>query len=101
MKKIKLFVDDVRDAPIGWVQTRKIDITILLLEAGIVETISLDYDLGLANHKTGYDIIKWIEKQVATKGFIPPVIEIHTQNPVGSKRMEAGIKKIKELAGQV
>lgn len=38
---------------------------IRLLEAGLVEELSLDHDLGDDDRGTGYDVILWIEAAVS------------------------------------
>lgn len=97
MSKIKLWVDDYREAPTGWVWVREYDSAILLLAAGIVKEISLDHDLGL-HSPDGYQIAKWIEEQIAkNKDFMPLIINVHSLNPVGREQILACIKKIKEL----
>jgi len=44
---VKVFLDDVREAPAGWIRCRTPDEVIVLLETGDVEELSLDHDLGL------------------------------------------------------
>jgi len=93
---LKIYLDDIRKAPEGWTKVISAEMAIQLLKTGDVEEISLDHDLG-ENKKTGYDVAKWIEKQVLIKGFISPIILVHSANPVGRQNIEAAIKKIKEL----
>jgi len=57
----------------------------------------LDHDLGDDAHGTGYDVILWIEQTVATEGFIPPKITVHSANPSARQKMEAGISSIQRL----
>ena len=63
----------------------------MILELDEVEELSLDHDLGLAREDgrelTGYDVFRWIEKQVATVGFVPPKLSGHSANPPGHERM--------------
>jgi hypothetical protein len=93
---MKVFLDDVRDSPEGWLRTYSVEGTIELLESGFVTELSLDHDLG--TEETGYDVVKWIEEKVATEGFVAPEIRIHSANPVGRKRMEQGIESIRKLS---
>ncbi len=65
------------------------------LECAEVEMISLDHDLGPPEAGDGYEVLLWIERQVATRGWVPPVIHIHTANPVARLRMEAALRSIK------
>jgi hypothetical protein len=93
---MKVFLDDVRDSPKGWLRTYSVEGTIELLESGYVSELSLDHDLG--TEETGYDVVKWIEEKVAMEGFVAPEIRIHSANPVGRKRMEQGIESIRKLS---
>ncbi len=82
---MKVFLDDFREAPDGWVRTRTSQETIELLKTGQVEILSLDHDLGGDDTiGTGNTVLVWLEDQVATKGFRPPSeIFIHSANPAG------------------
>src|ERR1017187_4711059 len=92
---MKLYLDDERTAPEGWVQVRWPDEAIELLHTGAVTHLSLDHDLGDDERGTGYDVLLWIEEQVALYGFVPAAImEVHSANPAGRKRMEAAIEAI-------
>jgi hypothetical protein len=97
---IKLYLDDEREAPEGWIRVNWPDEAIEILKMGNVEEISLDHDLGDDNRGTGYDVLLWIEEQVATNKFQPPMIKIHTANSSAREKMEAGIRNIeKYLSG--
>ena len=91
---MKLYLDDERPAPDGWVLIKTAEMAIRYLKKGIVSEISLDHDLG--RKKTGYDVILWMEEAVARTGYIPPDIRIHTANPVGRRKMEAGIEAMRK-----
>lgn len=91
---MKVFLDDKRPAPKGWVRTYLIDETIALLKTGKVNELSLDHDLGDDKRGTGYDVVLWIEYEVATNGFKPPIILVHSDNPSAKQKMLAGIKAI-------
>ncbi len=90
---MKLFLDDIREAPEGWEIVRSGEEAIILLGTNVVEMISLDNDLG-SNKMTGYDVTKWIEKQVFENNFIPPDMVIHSANLVGRKNMLSCIDRI-------
>ncbi|MCD6436385.1 MAG: hypothetical protein J7L15_08395 [Clostridiales bacterium] len=93
MDRIKLYLDDERTAPNGWVNIKSAEMAIQLLKKGVVEELSLDHDLG--RKKTGYDVLLWIEKEMLTQGFsMPNAIYIHTANPVGRMKMEQAISSI-------
>jgi|ERR1022692_1029267 hypothetical protein len=92
---MKVYLDDERIAPEGWVQVRWPDETIKLLRTGTVTHLSLDHDLGDDQRGTGYDVLLWIEQEVALCQFTPPaMIEVHSANPAGRKRMLAAIESI-------
>jgi len=94
---MKVFLDDVRPAPAGWVRAYWPDEVIALLIQGHVEQLSLDHDLGDDNRGTGYDVILWLEEAVATQGFVPPVIFVHSANSSARSKMLAGIRSIEQL----
>lgn len=92
---MRVYLDDERVAPEGWVQARWPDDVIKLLRTGAVTHLSLDHDLGDDQRGTGYDVLLWIEQEVALYKFIPPnVIVVHSANPAGRKRMLAAIESI-------
>jgi hypothetical protein len=70
------------------------------LETVPVEEISLDHDLGPEEAGDGYQVLVWIERQVATRAWVPPVIHIHTANPVARLRMEAALRSIERLSAR-
>lgn len=57
---MKLYLDDERQTPIGWVRVFWPDEAIAWLETETVTEISLDHDLGDDDRGTGYDVILWI-----------------------------------------
>ena len=91
---MKVYLDDLRESPSDWTRVYWPEEAIKLLETGTVVEISLDHDLGDDVRGTGYDVILWIEEAVVTRGFSPPIIKIHSANPVGRARMERGIESI-------
>jgi hypothetical protein len=78
--KMKVYLDDIRPIPNGWIGCRWPD-----------EVIDLGDDI----RGTGYDVLIWIEEQVMSNGFVPPsVIKVHSANPVAKARMEQAIDSI-------
>ncbi len=65
----RVFLDDERATPEGWVRVYWPDEAIELLETNAVAEISLDHDLGDDERGTGYDVVLWIEEAVALQGF--------------------------------
>ena len=112
--RIKVYLDDERSAPDGWVHVKTPAQTIALLETGEVSHLSLDHDLGDdENIGTGYDVVLWMEEQVFLSDrknyynalgtpeqvprtrFTPPEnITVHSANVSARGKMEAGIKNI-------
>lgn len=100
---IKVWLDDVRTPPEGWVWVKTVKEAIQILSTGKVEEISLDHDLGDwetsyegaeagdlrqgAREKTGYDVVLWMAEHNAW----PEIVRVHSQNPVGREKMEKTI----------
>lgn len=99
-QQVKVYLDDERPVPDGWQGARWPEDAIGLLESGNVTHISLDHDLADDDRGTGYDVILWIEKAVATRGFKPPEITVHSANTSAREKMELGIQSIQRLASQ-
>ena len=95
---MKVFLDDERPTPNGWTAARWPDDVISFLKAGDVTHLSLDHDLGDDERGTGYDVLKWIEEAVATQGYCPPEIMIHTSNSSARIKMELAVQSIIRFA---
>ena len=96
---MKVFLDDERETPEGWVRVYWPDEAIALLKTGKVEEISLDHDLGDDERGTGYDVVLWVEEAVVTQGFVPPRIKVHSANSSARQKMEMGIAAIAKRVG--
>jgi hypothetical protein len=96
--KMKVFLDDERVTPDGWVRVFWPEEVIALLKTGQVTELSLDHDLGDDEHGTGYTVLLWIEEQVAVHGMKPPTIFVHSANSSARLKMEAAIATINRLA---
>lgn len=94
---MRVFLDDERPTPEGWTRAYWPDEVIALLEAGNVVEISLDHDLGDDLRGTGNDVLLWIEEQVATTDFVPPIMNVHSANSSASKKMKSAIRQIQLL----
>jgi hypothetical protein len=105
---MKVFLDDMRTPPDGWILVRWPEEVIELLKTGKVKEVSLDHDLAdplvdgqgycsSRKERTGYDVLLWIEEQVATSDFVPPIIHIHTSNASARKKMEMAVNNIEKL----
>src|SRR5687767_14925111 len=98
---MKVYLDDERVTPDGWVRVYWPDEAILLLESGAVAEISLDHDLGDDDRGTGYDVVLWTEEAVMTRGFVPPIMSVHSANSSARLKMEMGIKTIHARVSEI
>lgn len=82
-----LFLDDVREAPIGFDVVRSFEeFTAYIEKNGVPDLISFDHDLGYnesSSEKTGYDCAKWL----LDNGHTLKRWRIHSANPVGAERI--------------
>lgn len=95
---MKVYLDDERPTPEGWIPARWPEDVIALLEGGQVAELSLDHDLGDDEHGTGYDVLLWLEEAVATRGFLPPRLRVHSANSSARQKMELAITRIERFA---
>ena len=94
---MKVYLDDVRLAPRGWVQCNTAESCKELLRTGTVDHLSLDHDLGGDDtYGTGYDVLSWIEHELLnqTDWVAPQYVTVHSANPVARKRMEMVIERL-------
>ena len=92
---MKIYVDDLRPVPEGYVGCKSVNETIALIgkiekEHGVIEVLDLDHDLGDYSNDGG-DAIKLLDYLVEHERFYP--IKIHTANPVGRANMERVIRR--------
>jgi hypothetical protein len=102
---MKLWHDDIRPAPEGWVWARTNEQAQEHLLTGTVEEISLDHDLGFhdieipneidpddlmdllvlrgVSEQTGLQLVDWMIEH----DLVPKQVRIHSWNPDGAKRM--------------
>ena len=101
---MRVWLDDRRPAPEGWVHVRTPEEAIELLRGGGVVELSLDHDLGLdvgARERTGYDVLLWLEREVAAGRATPPAVaRVHSGNVGAATRMEQAIESIRRLAAE-
>lgn len=94
---MKVYLDDERTTPEGWVRTYNVPETIKLLETGQVEELSLDHDLG-TGVQDGQGVTLWLKEKVFNDPtFELPTIYFHTQNPVGKQNMKLDVRWCIEL----
>ena len=89
---MKIWVDDIRPAPDGYVWCKSVYATINLIERcnGYIDVIDLDHDAGDFYSFGGdyINILNWLEE---TGRNYP--IRIHSMNPVGVENMRRIIRK--------
>lgn len=98
---LKLYLDDIRTAPEGFILFRPHDLPMFYHLAKHAEVISMDHDLGLdpegKEYPNGDMVLRKLEEQ-ACRGHIwtssVPQILIHSANPVGRQNMENTIAGI-------
>lgn len=95
---LRLFVDDIREAPEGWHCARTVTEAIRILDERDVSDVSLDHDI---SHAVGLDsvmrpypcgetfepVARFIALMYAEGEKFPGTVTIHTANPAGAERM--------------
>lgn len=89
---MRLWVDDVRAAPLGWIRARTVQDALRLccLCAGDIEEVSLDWDIG--DHSPLALIAYW-----AADNRWPHCIHVHSTNPFGHARLLFELDKCSPL----
>lgn len=94
---MKIWIDDIRPAPQGYLWTKSVkyarDLIEFYIKKNDLEVIDIDHDAGEYNDAAwGGDyinVLKWLER----KQFNYPIkIHIHSMNPVGVQNMRAIIE---------
>lgn len=107
MWRMKLYVDDERTEPPGWVRVSNANNAIIILGTGMVEELSLDYDLDMflapwcvdTSHPTGYDVARWLVERAEEGSWdlVPPVLRCHSANPAGRRLIEQAFDRIERM----
>ncbi len=92
---IKIWLDDIRDAPEGYCHCHSVNETMKKIikcekEYAIIDEISCDHDLG-EYASDGGDGIKLIDWLAERRTYYP--IALHTMNPVGRENMQREIER--------
>lgn len=74
---MRLWVDDLRPAPDGWMWAKTSAEAIDLMCSRRIEAVSLDHDLG--GDDTTRPLVMWM----CSHEMWPAVVHVHTANPVG------------------
>lgn len=113
---MKLWVDDIRKEPEGWVRARSVTEAIRILDTMDVEEVSLDHDISMkvsvGSEEAGYSeprpfrsnetfepVARFIAEKYRRCNFLDPKfgcvnlwapkITLHTANSVGAEKMAA------------
>ena len=80
---VRVWLDDVRTAPPGWLRAFAPEEVIALLRSGRVTELSLDHDLGLEPGRTGFAVLVWLEREVKAGRWTGPLpdVSVHSGNP--------------------
>lgn len=94
-KNVRIYVDDLRPVPPGYIGAKSVNETISLIQeieknGGSIELIDLDHDLG-DYAADGGDATKLLDYLVEREKFYP--IAFHTANPVGRANMERVLRR--------
>ena len=100
---MKVWLDDVRNPNNynnnNWIWVKNVEDCIKILIHNPVEVLSLDHDLGedvediqsfdCKYSLTGYEVCRFLveEYQANDKNYFPPLIYVHTANPIGGENM--------------
>ncbi len=89
---IKIWVDDIRQAPSEYVWCRSVIETITTMKSNSVDILDIDHDAG-DYAKDGGDYIRILDWLESHPEINPPAIHIHSMNPVGGENMRRIIRK--------
>jgi len=95
-KGVRVYLDDKRPTPNGYIRAFWPEDVISYVEALDVTELSLDHDLGDDNHGTGNDVVCYIEEKVYSSDYIAPLMSVHSDNSSARAKMMAGIHNIIE-----
>jgi len=90
----KLFLDDIRPCPSGFIVARSYNKAVLLIENELPEFISFDHDLG--EEKSGYDLAKYVVEYCIDKNIPIPRYKVHSANPVGAENIRKLLENYSE-----
>jgi len=92
--EVKVWLDDWREEPEGWLRTLTVEETIEAIESFNVVELSLDNDLGIGLRE-GIEVMDWLEQRLLCHEILPPEkMYVHSQNPVAARNMRQIIDKL-------
>ncbi len=93
----KLYLDDVRATPAGFVGVRNYkEFISYIRNFGLPQYISFDHDLGEEN--TGYDCAKFLVEYCLDHRRRLPAWHVHSQNPVGKENIERLLQNFQRVS---
>jgi hypothetical protein len=98
-RDIKLYLDDERDTPEGWVRVYGIEQAKTVLRSRRVSYLSVDNDLGNLDPKTeGFNLLDWLEESVYNDPTFPiPIITVHSSNAGRTPAMRQTAAKLEKI----
>lgn len=99
---VKLYLDDDRSTPEGWVRVYGIEQAKIILRSRRVSHLSVDNDLGNLDPKTeGFNLLDWLERVVHEDSTFPvPVITVHSANAGRAPSMRQTATKLELIRQQ-
>lgn len=94
IKGVKVYLDDKRPTPNGYVRAFWPEDVQLFIESLNVTELSLDHDLGDDEHGTGNDVVCYVEEKVYFTDYVAPKISVHSDNSSAKAKMMLGINNI-------
>jgi len=100
---VKLYIDDTKPIPPGWVGVRSIGDAAFFMRNQTFSAISFDNDMG--EEKEGADLANWLEQKLASGEFSKErfkncVFTVHSSNPAACVRIEQALASIKKLLSE-
>lgn len=86
---MKVFLDDLRRPPEGWVLVKTVPEVQELVKSGVVEELSLDNDLGPGTPE-GYTLVDWMAENNVWPQKKP---RVHSMNIIRAAYMRAVIER--------
>ena len=97
---MKIYMDDERMTPLGWIRTYTVEETIEFLETRAVTHLSLDNDLG-EGLQEGYKVLDFLEETVYNDMTFPiPEVTIHSANASRVQYMQQALRTIERIRQQ-
>ena len=104
---MKLWVDDIRPAPSGWILAKNYHEAIAKLSMYDYDEVSLDHDLGDfdddGQENTGYHIALFLAQRKQDRDllpeslkfliFVPKIVRCHSMNPIGLEKINGVVER--------